>query len=415
MGKQKIYDVCIIGAGPSGGYLATLLARQQVSVIIIEQSPLPRPKVCGGGLSQKSFRQLSLSPTAIDARIISGTYLGFKDKGVFYQEMPGAGYTVSRSGFDYCLAQQAVNAGATLMAPATFRHFSPQGTTITVSTSEGPVTARILVGADGVFSPVRKQLFPGKKPFLAHAIQAKAYPEDPRTLERFGSRTWLDFGAIDKGYGWIFPKREHFNIGLYKIATTTKNRPLRRLLAEFAAVNPLLQTCRLEEIRGGTLPVKPIGTKISQGNVLLTGDAAGLCESIFGEGIYYALRSARLAGKSIMDSLSGTNMLEKSYNQKIKVITKELFFSRILADIIYFNSQATFDWLVKNEWVIQQFTDLIRGINNHSTCLIKLVTGLPCWLPAPRRQVVSQKAIFDQLNSSTRSQKTDVRRRETNI
>jgi len=210
MEKHKIYDVCIIGAGPAGGYLATLLAHQQLSVIIIEQSPLPRPKVCGGGLSQKSFRQLSLSPTSIDARIISGTYLAFKDKGVFYQEMPGAGYTVSRSNFDHYLAQQAVNAGATLMAPATFRHFSPQGTTVTVSTSEGQVAARILVGADGVFSTVRKQLFPDKRPCLAHAIQARAYPENHRVLEGFSSRTWLDFGAIHKGYGWIFPKRDHF-------------------------------------------------------------------------------------------------------------------------------------------------------------------------------------------------------------
>ena len=401
MEKHKIYDVCIIGAGPAGGYLATLLARQQVSVIIIEQSPLPRPKVCGGGLSQKSFRQLNLPPAAIDARIISGTYLAFKDKGVFYQEMPEAGYTVSRSSFDHYLAQQAVNTGATLMAPATFRHFSPQGTTVMVSTSAGPVAARILVGADGVFSAVRKQLFPGKKPCLAHAIQARAYPEDHQALERFGSRTWLDFGAIHKGYGWIFPKRDHFNIGLYKIATTTKNRPLRSLLAEFAAKNPLLQVCRLEQIRGGALPVKPIGAKISRGNILLTGDAAGLCESIFGEGIYYALRSARLAEKSIMDFLSGKSRLEKSYNQKIKVITRELFFSRILADMIYFNSQATFDWLVKNEWVNQQFTDLIRGINNHSTCLIKVVTGLPLWLSATRRQVVSPETIFDQLGSST--------------
>jgi len=406
MGKQKVYDVCIIGTGPAGGYLATLLARRQVSVLLIEQAPLPRPKVCGGGLSQKSFRQLRLSAAAIDARIISGTYLAFKDKAVFYQELPGAGYTVNRSYFDHYLAHQAVNAGATLMAPATFRHFSLSGTTVTVSTSKGSVSARILVGADGVFSKVRKQLFPGKKPGLAHAIQARAYPEDHQALERFADRTWLDFGAIDKGYGWIFPQKDHFNIGLYKVASTAKNRSLRQLLAKFAQSNPLLQACRLEEIRGGALPVKPIGTEISYGHILLIGDAAGLCESVFGEGIYYALQSARMAAESIIDFLSGTGVLERSYNRKTKTITRELFFSRILADIIYFNSQLTFNWLIKNEWVKQQFADLVRGINSHSACLIKIVAGIPCWLSAPRRKVVSQETIFDQLNSAARSQES---------
>jgi len=71
MGKRKTYDVCVIGAGPAGSYLAMLLSKQQLSVLLVEQSPLPRDKTCGGGLSAKTLQLLGLSPAALEARKIS--------------------------------------------------------------------------------------------------------------------------------------------------------------------------------------------------------------------------------------------------------------------------------------------------------------------------------------------------------
>jgi len=298
----------------------------------------------------------------------------------------------------------ATDAGATLMAPATFQGYSREKTTISIATSTGTVAARVLVGADGVFSQVRHQLFPGRKPRLAHAVQARAHPEkDGALLEHFGTRTWMDFGAIDKGYGWIFPRKDHFNIGLYKAATTAGNRSLRQQLVAFAHNNPLLRTCRLGGIRGGALPLAVPGAAACRGTILLAGDAAGLCESIFGEGIYYALHSARLAEKSIMTFFNDGETLEKNYNRAIKKMTRELFFSRILADIIYCHTRLTFDWLVTNEWVNRQFADLIRGAQKHSTCLVKVAAGIPRWITAPRRQAVAPEKLFQQFDSPASS------------
>ena len=100
---------------------------------------------------------------------------------------------------------------------------------------------------------------------------------------------------MPKGYGWIFPKRDHLNVGIY---SPFGGIALRRHLMEFIDRYPALRRRRGTEFRGYAIPLRNRAGLFERGPVMLLGDAAGLAESVFGEGIYFALKSAELAAQS---------------------------------------------------------------------------------------------------------------------
>ena len=96
---------------------------------------------------------------------------------------------------------------------------------VVVETSDGSLGARYLIGADGANSVVRR-LVPGLGPVeRGFAIEAHIFTDNPPAME-------FDFGVVQFGYGWLFPKRDHVNIGLYTNEPTV--RLSRAGLAEYA-------------------------------------------------------------------------------------------------------------------------------------------------------------------------------------
>jgi flavin-dependent dehydrogenase len=114
---------------------------------------------------------------------------------------------------------------------------------------------------------------------------------------RYEGSAWIELGTVPGGYGWVFPKGDHANLG---VGGALEEGPRLRdhldRLARAHGVDP----SALEDVRGHRIPMRRLGIPASRGRVLLVGDAAGLVDPLTGDGIYEAFVSGRLAAEAIL-------------------------------------------------------------------------------------------------------------------
>jgi len=84
-----IYDILVVGAGPSGSYLAYLLSKNGVKVKIIDKENFPRDKVCGGGISYKTVELLDFDISPVIQKNIAGAFLSYQNKNMIIKDLEG--------------------------------------------------------------------------------------------------------------------------------------------------------------------------------------------------------------------------------------------------------------------------------------------------------------------------------------
>ena len=373
---DRIYDALIVGAGPAGSHLAYLLAAQGLQVAIIDRESFPREKVCGGGLSKKSIALLGFDLGSVLIQSIDGAILTYRNRNTLIKELaePAAG-TVMRSAFDKLLLERACAHGAHFLAETAFIDASEATDSLSVRTSGPVLRCRLLFAADGAASTVRTRIFGKDVVAYVPALEALVRPGDD-ALARIGHRAVFDFGAMPRGYGWIFPKHDHFNVGVYSpFGGTALRHHLDRFIAEYAC----LQCPAGIEYRGYIIPLHNRRNLFQRGRVWLLGDAAGLSEALFGEGIYFALKSATLAASAI--EKDGLRADSDRYAQLLRrELLPELRAAQWMARLIYRFPQLTFSHLVLNQRINDHFAGLISGEMSYRHCLIKTLASFPRWL-----------------------------------
>jgi flavin-dependent dehydrogenase len=136
---------------------------------------------------------------------------------------------------------------------------------------------------------------------VAVALEAN-YPADDALQEEWSRHIALDLTGIPGGYGWVFPKGDHLNVGVGGWKYTGPNlRGHLDQLARFYGFDP----ARLREHRGYRLPLRRDDAPVSRGAGMLAGDAAGLVDPLSGEGIWAAFVSGRVAADSARRLLTG--------------------------------------------------------------------------------------------------------------
>lgn len=319
-----MYDVIVVGAGPSGASSALFLARKGVNVLILEKKKVPRYKVCAGGTARFTFDLLDVPPKYFDAFQIENLEIIYDNERKTFTVPSDSIFTVLRDQFDYKLTGLACESGANLIDGEEVIGVREDGNSLTVKTNLGHTfTSRYIIGADGVGSIVARFLKEDFRYPMPLAIQ-KDVPErePPHTLRLF-------MGLVPMGYGWIFPKDGRLSIGLgaYKFPPKEMSKILQSILKRFSSNDSRLLAHPIPFYRGRR--------KIANDRVLLVGDSARLVDPFSGEGIRNGIKSAKIASEVILDALNKKISLQSYQERVYRAMARELFISWIISGIFY--------------------------------------------------------------------------------
>jgi geranylgeranyl reductase family protein len=315
--------------------LAYELAARGLEVLMLEKAALPRYKACGGGLTFKAIRNLPFDVEPIIELDAEGGVVSYKGHQLLKAEVtrPFA-WLVMRDRFDHYLVQQAVEAGAHVKDGLAVVGVEERRGRVVARTRGGEFAARFLAGADGVNSVVARSVGLLGRRERGVGIEAEVAVSSA-ALEAQGAYATFDFGALPHGYGWIFPKRDHLSIGVFR-AWHGKAAGLNRYLEAFIESHGVLRGCRFLNQRGHLIPLGGRKESLHRGRVLLVGDAANLADPWLGEGMYYAITSARLAAEVVTDALVDGAVDLGGYTARINAgMVHQMRHGRHLANLVY--------------------------------------------------------------------------------
>jgi len=377
MSNNDDADVIVAGAGPAGATAALRLARAGVRVLMIERFPLPRQKPCGGGISTRVFSRfpwLSDSLRQIPSNPVSSLYLEGPSGGVFRMRTKGPVVVmIRRIEFDHMLVARAVDAGAELLAPAAIAQASQDACGVTLRTREGrELRAPMVIAADGVNSVIARRL--GINPGWPDAMLALDMMEETpiaalRTAEPETMSVFYGYGGAH-GYAYIFPKREHVNVGVgyvlpyFKARVDLKPYDLQQQFVSDLRARGLMDgASQRTHFTPFLIPIGGPLKKTVEGRVLLAGDAGGFVNGFSAEGIYYAMVTGDLAAASILAARSaGVVAPARARRAYVRAWRQEIgaeLRDSILIQKYLFSTPARMDRLVRAAQTRPEFSETL--------------------------------------------------------
>ena len=341
------YDVIVIGAGPAGATLGYELGRRGLAVLILEKEKLPRYKPCAGGITSRTASLLDFDISAVTEGIAYGARITYQlsDECIKRHKEPFI-YMVMRSKFDHFLVQKAQEAGAAVRDGVRADKLEMTDSGVRVMTPEGPLTAKVIAGADGAKGMVAEKLGLIRDVELGLALEDELSVTQDK-LTDWDSLIGLDIGQIPGGYGWVFPKKDHLSVGVGGPVHLSK-----RLLPYLEQLLHHLGNYQIADFTGHLIPLRRQGMAIQRGNVLLLGDAAGLVHPLTGEGIYYAIRSAQLAAPVIASTLQADTINLKDYQQAVDAqLMPSLELGRVLLNLFTRSPRLYFDLVNRSDLI----------------------------------------------------------------
>ncbi len=312
-GEGEIYDVVVIGGGPSGATAATELARRGRRVALVDRAG--RIKPCGGAIPTALIEEFAIPESLLVARVTAARMVAPSRREVGMPVSSGFVGMVDREHFDEWLRNRAAMAGAERITAQFDRvervaggaggPAKPSSLRVHLRGSDGALRvlrARTLIGADGAKSKVAQQCISGadktKYVFAYHEIVASP---PSGTADFDATRCDVHYrGEISPDfYGWVFPHGATTSVGS---GSAQHGFSVRRAVEALRRDTGLADSTTIRR-EGAPIPMRPLDRWDNGQDVLLAGDAAGVVAPASGEGIYYAMAGGQFAAEAINELL----------------------------------------------------------------------------------------------------------------
>ena len=293
------YDVIVVGSGPAGSTAARECALRGLNTLVIEKEKLPRHKPCGGAVSSKALSLLDFKiRNDLVERECYGSRLHYGGYEIEARKPYRIGIFTSRDEFDMYLVEKAIDANAELKDAESVKSLTIGDSSVVVRTDKGTYKASAVIGADGVNSGVANYVRPRYNTNeVALAMETEIPARDEEITERIKDIAEVYFGITNMGYGWVFPKREHFSVGVAGLLSQFKEPK-----SVFVNFLKKLNFNTDVQFHAHLIPAGGYEREFCSDRIILVGDAAGYVDAFYGEGIQYAIHSGKLAAGVILES-----------------------------------------------------------------------------------------------------------------
>jgi geranylgeranyl reductase family protein len=379
--------VAVLGGGPAGSFAAERLANAGVDTVLFDEK-LAWEKPCGGGLTYKAYSQYPfLIENDTPKKVVAETFLAAPRAGSVKLSLTRPLVIYSRTALNRMLLERASNAGVQIEKTRVLE-IERKPDRWLLRTRNGSLEAETCVIATGARNPLRNV---GTEWTRNDTMYALGYfvPSDREHIE-------IRFLSNLEGYIWVFPRCGHLSVGICgkgESAQALRSR-LERYMDEAAI------PYRGAEFFAHMLPaLEPPAwrrNRVAGDGWFAVGDAAGLVDPITGEGLYYAIRSADLASRVILDEAQPqayADLLHDDFGAELEfaaAIAKRMFLGRFLFGSI---PARMIDFVRRSECYRNVVQDLFAGTQPYLSLKKRLVNNIAATVTDVMLSLLPQKSI----------------------
>lgn len=375
----EVLDAIVVGGGPSGSAAAYRLAARGCSVLVLEKTEMPRPKLCGGAISEQALEYLDFSiPPELHEWECFGARVHFGGEAVEVRSEARVAVFVSRAQFDKYLLDQSVAKGASVRFE-TVRGVEVRDDRVIAETDSGRHEARLAIIANGAASLLARLVRPKDEPSEAGYCLEQIDPRrDPDPFSQLGGLVDVHFGVSGFGYGWVFPHGEHYSIGVGGLGALFPDP--RGAMRRFWVEECGLPADGLRP-KGWPIPCGGIRRRVVANRLILAGDAAGFVDAFNGEGIAYAIRSgqqaAEIAKLALASGDTSERSLARSAERHYSGIETSLRYSLRLARLMHSYPSLFIRLLTTEPTILGQYLRVIQNRISYRGFFFWLLSRFP--------------------------------------